>query len=1219
MSTFFSGGRGFVVVLVVVTAGIGATVWWLRSYEREADMVAVLHANNRGIGYMERFEYDKAVEAFEKVTAMAPKWRPGQINLGIALLNAAGVGKLPPKDLDRAVAIFQKILKDDPDNLHAHHCLGVIFKYRKAGEAVQHFERVTELDPTDAHAWFFLGLALPQKSTKRLECFQKAVDRNPYLAGAIYALSQELRRKDAKAQAEALQKLQDKLKLAYADVVAGEPYSQSGRYTEVIGRIPQEVEKGAPLPLFEVADKFQVRLAPGTRWATQADFKGPEADLRRAVRQRFGGTLVFLDYNKDGKPDIFLLGAVVRNGQVEDLLLANRGQGVFEDVTAKAGLGGPRVSLGCCVGDFDNDGYPDLLITGVGGPKLFRNVPGKEGKFADVTREAGLDEITSVCLGSAFVDIDQDGDLDLLIAQLGATAAEALANLTNPQKGPGWAFYLNVGEALPNPTNQEKLRQATGQYGIRELAPLNLKPLRPKFRKAPGQTGFPEYAMAAINLAVSDLDGDRDLDVVLFGDAGPARLVLNDRLLRFRAKDWPDKILPKGKWNGAVVLDFNRDERSDMFVIGPGQAPLLLINHPGKEKDFDKWFTAGHTNSPPLRQAQAIDLDLDGRTDVVGLTDKGRPVYLHNDGKRLVVVPEGLGPDSDWPKDLVAVAAADLDGDWIPDLITWSEKTGLSLRRSLGNGNHGLPVRLVGYHYRPDKMRCNAEGHGSRLIAQAGGLWSGLEMTTLTGGLGQSEGMALLGLGLHAQADVLRIRWLDSTWQAEMSLPANQLATVFHLQRLNNSCPILFTWNGERFVFVTDFLGAGAIGESLPDGSHRPPRPEESLLIESHQLVPQDGRFVLKISESRDEVTYLDRLQLIVVDHPQELKVQPDERFAIPGPSQDLLVHAAGQEIHPVKAVDHQGRDVTAVLRHWDRAMVDGFAKRSWLGFAEEHWVELDFGDRLSHLGPKDPVALCLAGWTDYPYPESIWAATQAGVALVPPCLERLGPDGKWRMIRQEAGFPAGLPRRMVMDLTGHVHGPACRLRLRTNMQVFWDQIFVAPILERIPAGAQAPVNSKIRTTPLAVQKATLEARGCVQEFSPDGQAAIQFNYDRLDRVPVTRLSGKLTKLGDVTALLHERDDRFVIFGPGDEVTVSFAADGLPPPPAGWTRSYVLRTWGYCKDCGPFTASGGTVEPLPFHGMKNFPYGLGEAYPRTPAHDEYRRQYNTRVIGPVVR
>src|SRR5207244_11629365 len=161
----------------------------------------------------------------------------------------------------------------------------------------------------------------------------------------------------------------------------------------------------------------------------------------------------------------------------------------------------------------------------------------------------------------------------------------------------------------------------------------------------------------------------------------------------------------------------------------------------------------------------------------------------------------------------------------------------------------------------------------------------------------------------------------------------------------DTSCPILFTWNGERFVFVTDFLGAGSMGELQPDGSTRPPRPEESVQIEAEQLVARDGKYVLKIAEPMNEATYLDRLQLLVLDHPADVRVYPDERFTseptpspfggeggVRGPSHrspppgearvrgDLL--AFREEIFRIKAVDHRGRDVTKGLGNWDRVTV---------------------------------------------------------------------------------------------------------------------------------------------------------------------------------------------------------------------------------------------------------------------------------------------------------
>jgi hypothetical protein len=139
-----------------------------------------------------------------------------------------------------------------------------------------------------------------------------------------------------------------------------------------------------------------------------------------------------------------------------------------------------------------------------------------------------------------------------------------------------------------------------------------------------------------------------------------------------------------------------------------------------------------------------------------------------------------------------------------------------------------------------------------------------------------------------------------------------------------------------------------------------------------------------------------------------------------------------------------------------------------------------------------------------------------------------------------------------------------------------------------------------------------------MQEYSPDGKLPTIYDYDRQQTVAVSRLSGKMTRYGEVTELLRDRDDRFVIFGPGDELTVEFDAKKLPPLPPGWKRSFVLKTWGYCKDCSLFTATGDTIEPLPFQAMSKYPYGPDEHYPDDALHQDYLRRYQTRQVGGKV-
>ncbi len=1159
-----------VLVLLVLATVIG---WWLLHPRPGAvDLADVLPLNNEGVGLMERFEYERAVEVFEQVVARAPDWLPGRINLGIALLNAGGTSS--PEMLARTRATFEEVLRRAPDNLHAHHCLGVLLMHQKdAAEAIRHFERVTALDPGDASAWFFLGLLLDDPE-RRSECFHAALRCDPYHTGALYQVGLEQSRRDP-AKGKATLDVYEALKRSEWGNPTAVKYGEMGRYGEVIGWRQPRNGAAAPHPPVLRQTPLKVRLAPGARWATEADF-GEDATgrLRRRFRARFGGVVVCLDCDGDGRMDLFLAGAVVEGGKVRDLLLRNTPEG-FVDVTHERGLGAPFATLGVTVADLDNDGRPDLLLCGCDGVRFFRNTG--SGKFVDLTAASGLDILRGVYFGVACADLDQDSDLDLVFAQYAPTAADALQALEGRPAAPGGAVVcLHVGEAPPAPP------------GGKEVVPLVCK-----YRRA-DLAGFDLRGHLA-GVVLGDFDGDRDVDVVLLADGQAPQLVVNDRLLRFHRQELP---APAAGWSGGLTLDATHAGRSDLLLVPEGGAPQLLHNRGGN-------IDQGALLAPPLRQAAVADLDLDGWSDIIGLTADGQLEPLHNDGGRLR--PQRLLiQDEQKLTNLLAVVPTVLDPDAAnvqPDLVVWSAE-GLSRLAPAEPRHHGLLLKLTGrMAVEPGgaPVRCNADAVGAFVVAQAGGLWAGAENATLSAGPGQSRQPLLLGLGPHEAADVVRLRWPDGTLQAELHLPAGR-AAIAQANRKKTSCPVLFTWDGSRFVFVTDFLGEGSLGELGPDGRTRPPRNEESVKIEPGQLAPRDGRYEIEIAEPMDEVAYLDQLRLVAIDHPADVQVYPDERFAAGGspPTQELV--AFTKAIFPERATDHRGANVTKTLRQRDRDTVSGFAQRSWLGFAEEHHVTLDFGDQLAKFDKKDRLYLCLSGWTDYPYPESIWAAHQAGVAMLPPVLERLGDDGAWRKLL-DAGFPAGLPKTMLLDVTGLLTGPRCQIRLRTNLHVHWDQAFIGVV-------SPAPITNGV----LTVESAQLSPSGLHQEYSPDGRLPTVYAHDRFDNAPVVRLAGRLTRHGDVTELLRDADDRLVVFGPHDRLRVRFDGRSLPPLPAGWRRSFVLRTVGYCKDAGPFTATGTTVEPLPFRGMKRYPRGPDDRPLRAAEYRDYLRRYQTREV-----
>jgi len=1134
-----------VIALSLIVGAIAAFFLWpQKKAAPPPDLIAAAHANTRGVGHMERFEYPEAQQAFEEAIRLAPDWLPARINKGIAQLNQQNpADKTLSEHLSQARQTFESVLAEDPKNPHATYCLGIIAYYlNDLPEAYARFQKIRDIDPNDPHTWLRLGITQPEgpRSGEAAVCFEKALQLDPYLNEARYRLAQTL---IAENQKKAMELFDEHRRLLEADQFSesGIKYAEMGKYADVIGRDVSRLGKTdfGPLPTFAPHDGFQVKLAVGAHWATAADL----SPITRAARERFGATTLIFDYDLDGKPDILLLSAVVENRKVRDLLLHNDGGGKYSDQTAASGLATSRPSLAAAAGDYDNDGLPDLVITGAGEQHLFRNIDG--AKFEDISKSAGLDEEKGVCLACGWVDIDSDCDLDLIFCRYSSTIEKAAGFKKPGESGGGLLIFENKGVARPIPLNSPILPLTTAFAPNARISDL----LGPS---------------AAVAFLSSDLDGDLDLDLLVLPDDGNPIFVANDRLMRFHTAkpNWANDR--KNQWNGGLVFAATHGEHSDVLLIRNDGGCNLFV---AKSKELSPHIF----QAPTLRQAITVDLDLDGWPDVVGLRVDGSPTLLHNeaDGK-LKEFGAAFGTDLN---NLLGINVADLDGDCFPDLLVWRE-SGLELRRNAGNGNKALQIQPTGRRDKGSNLRTNADGIGCWIVAQSGAHWTASERTTLNAGMGQSLLPTMLGMGKSGKADVIRIRWPDAVIQAEFDAATCSVVRISETNRKGTSCPVLMTWDGNRFVFVTDFLGGGALGESGPDGSIRPPRSEESVKIEAGQLVVKDGSYIIKIAEPMDEVLYLDHLKLEVVDHPANVSVYPDERFvfANPQPTQELL--AFPNRYFPKRATNHNGTDVTALIRERDRRAPD-FSLRSWLGYAEDHELIMKFDDL--PVVEQQRWFVVLAGWTEYPYPESMYAATRAGVALRGPVLERMV-GSEWNAVC-DLGFPAGLPRVMTRELPAGSVSPGT-FRIRTNMQVYCDQIYLAPV---------ASIESVGKQTTLNVSRADLAFRGFMKEIHPDGRLPVAYDDAKSEPVAVTRWQGNLTRLGEVTELLTAADDRFVLCGPGDEITVRFDAKKLPSLPSGWQRSFVLRTRGYCKDNSTTTVTGGNVAPLPFARMPNYP------------------------------
>jgi len=387
------------------------------------------------------------------------------------------------------------------------------------------------------------------------------------------------------------------------------------------------------------------------------------------------------------------------------------------------------------------------------------------------------------------------------------------------------------------------------------------------------------------------------------------------------------------------------------------------------------------------------------------------------------------------------------------------------------------------------------------------------------------------------------------------------------------------------------------MGDWVSPGSFNRPDPVEYVRIRDGQLRPRDDRLDIRVTNELEEVLYLDRVELLAVDHPSGTDVFPTEGMTDPPKAFRLQVIRGA---HPPRVVvDEHGHDVTDRVERLDWKAVDDFTLGSIRGYAGTHSVT--FGLEDASGGP----AVLLTGWTDYAFSSDNVAASQAGLTSSPPRLEVKSTSGAWRPVDIDVGIPVGRPQTIALDLSGHLRPGERELRLTTNMRVYWDQILVGT----------AATESRPRTIALDPDIATLRQRGFSAEVRAAAGGPTVYDYGKVSSLsPWKSFAGRYTRSGDVRALVVSSDDQFVIARSGDEIALSFDARGLTPPAEGWARTYLLRADGFSKEMDINSARPHGVEPLPFHAMSRYPYPPSEHYPRTDAHREYLERYNTRIV-----
>jgi hypothetical protein len=412
----------------------------------------------------------------------------------------------------------------------------------------------------------------------------------------------------------------------------------------------------------------------------------------------------------------------------------------------------------------------------------------------------------------------------------------------------------------------------------------------------------------------------------------------------------------------------------------------------------------------------------------------------------------------------------------------------------------------------------------------------------------------------------------------------------------------VFVWNGERYEFISDMIGPGIVGHWVAPGETNIPDPTEYLRIEGRHVKPRNGRLSFRFAEIMEELVYLDEVRLLAIDHPSDVDVYPNEYFASAPPFPEFRIIASRNARPPRSARDGEGRNVLPQLLERDRQYVTGFAPIPFIGFSKTHYLELALPE------PYDggPLRLLMHGFIEYFTATSGFAAHQAGINAIVPFLEVETAAGEWQRVSDDIGFPAGLARTMVADVSGKLPRGTSRIRIGTNLNIFWDQILIDQTSDVSGVAVQ--------TVPLAV--ASLRFLGYPRQVGGDPRSDLRYVYEDISPTgPYARHAGNYTEYGDVLPLVAGADDRFVIVGSGDEVALEFDPSTLPGLRQGWSRDYFLYADGFAKDMDFYESLSDTVEPLPFHAMPRYPYGPDTRYPMSPAYVRYRLTSNTRYVS----
>jgi hypothetical protein len=1123
-------------------------------------------ARTQALIYASNGELSGAEAAFRQAIRLSPDEIANYADLSLLLLlkgDIAGVSEL----VNKGLALDQR-----NTTLHLI-AASVSYQEGKSAETKAALERILEWDPDNIIVNYKLAVldmpSIDERAKKRY--LLKVIAAAPDNLAPRLQLAELLARSGEKDSS--LSNLLDIRKIApvfhpameaaYANATARLKASQVAdalphilQFRHLIEATPAYANGMARLDLpSDVAGNLKFSSKQGTKTATEtvgldrisfADVSALVGFTESSLHDITDVAFAVDYYGGDDSYRIYV--SYVRNGSdVSEYHLWHRVSGTFTESTKTSGIDHKARERSALFLDFDNDGHRDLFIVTTKGNMIYQNLG--DGRFSRT--DAGV-KGNGKGLDAMSADFDQDGDLDVYVVSEDKNA-----------------LFRNNGD---------------GHFSD-EAAAMQLD-------GSPGRTIAADYG---------DLDNDGDLDIVLLSNPDGLQIYNNQRRSHFQ--DISATATGTGKYAGTVLTtgDYNNDGMIDILVAGGDTQKFFLLANSADQRftvDPGSPLLSSVLQDAEVRDIALLDFDNDGYQDILVATDgnggkESGLVLFHNDlGKGFSNVTHLIAGK---PGGVYRIETMDFNFDGDEDIFLVGASGLQLLRNDGGSLNRYVHVELVGLSYGSSKN--NRLGIGAQVELNAGDLYQHKTM---------KKPYLIFGVGGRDSLESLRIVWPNGVPQVVVDPTLEE--RILEEAKLKGSCPFLYTWNGKNYEFVKDMMWRSILGMPLdivgkdtiyafPDASR------EYLMIPGEKLQPRDGLYSIKITEELWESVFFDQAELIAIDHPDSVDVFVDERFKLPPFPGRELYQVSSKQL-PVSAIDNNGNNVLPELTAYDFTYASTFSPGKYQGLTEDHELILDLGN----AAQSTTVQLFLRGWV-LPGDASISVAMAQNKKYKqrPPKLQVVNQLGQWETVINDLGFPLGKDKTVIADLTGKfLTRHDRRIRISTNMQIYWDHIFFAT----------GKVQSTVKMHDLKMVDATLNYRGYSASYNKGGPFGPHwFDYDRVSTGQQWRdLTGYYTRYGDVKPLLLASDDKYIIANSGDEISIHFDAKAIPSLPPGWKRDFLIYSVGWVKDGDLNTAHGQTVEPLPFHAMPSYPYGNSAHYPTDPDHVEYRKKYNTRYI-----